>query len=291
MKEKVAVLGLGTMGMGMARNLLKAGVPLAVYNRTADKASPLSGAGARIAKTPAEASSDADIVLSMLSDDDASRAAWLGENGALMAMREGAVLIECSTVSPAWVAALHAKAGAQGIRMLDAPVTGSRVQAEAGQLVFLAGGERDTLDQVRPVLEIMGRQVLHLGPVGSGTQLKLINNFLCGVQVVSFAEALAWIERSGLERGAALEFLKGAAPGSPLLSAMAERMTERTYEVNFLLRLMAKDLRYAQLAAASFGIPLATAEAPEAAFNKAQQQGYANQDMSAVVEVLREPNS
>jgi 3-hydroxyisobutyrate dehydrogenase len=133
----------------------------------------------------------------------------------------------------------------------------------------------------------MSKEILHLGPVGSGAQLKLINNFLCGVQVTSFAEALAWIERTDLKRDAAIEFLKKGAPGSGIVTAMADRMTQRTYEVNFLLRLMAKDLRYAHAAAAQRGVELSMAEPAEAMFSKAQQQGEGDKDMSAVVEVLR----
>jgi 3-hydroxyisobutyrate dehydrogenase len=133
----------------------------------------------------------------------------------------------------------------------------------------------------------MSKEILHLGPVGSGAQLKLINNFLCAVQMTSFAEALAWMERTGLQREAALEFLKKGAPGSGIVSAMADRMTRRTYEVNFLLRLMAKDVRYAQAAAAERGVQLSTAKPAEAMLQKAEQLGHGSQDMSAVVEVVR----
>jgi 3-hydroxyisobutyrate dehydrogenase len=161
------------------------------------------------------------------------------------------------------------------------------VQAESGQLVFLAGADDDTLVAALPVLRSMSREVLHLGPVGCGAQLKLINNFLCGVQVASFAEALAWIERTELNRETAVDFLKRGAPGSGILNTMADRMTEGKYEVNFLLRLMAKDLRYAQAAAAERGVRLSTGESAEQLFAAAQQQGHGDQDMSAVVEVVR----
>jgi 3-hydroxyisobutyrate dehydrogenase len=129
--------------------------------------------------------------------------------------------------------------------------------------------------------------VVHLGAIGCGAQLKLINNFLCGVQVASFAEALAWIERTDLNRDAALAFLKKGAPGSGILSAMADRMTQRKYEVNFLLRLMAKDMRYAKAAAAQLGVELTTEEPVERLFEKAKQHGQADKDMSAVAEVVR----
>lgn len=287
-KQRVALLGIGTMGRGMAANLLKAGFPLTVYNRTREKAEPLAAQGATIANTPAEAAKGADVVISILADDTASRAAWLGENGALDAMAAGSTVVECGTLSPGWIAELAQQTRQRNIGLVEAPVTGSRPQAEAGQLTFLCGAEAATLDAVRPVLEVMSKAVVHLGPVGSGGQMKLINNFLCGVQVASFAEALAWIERTNLNREQALEMLKTGAPGSGIFNAMSDRMTARTYEVNFLLRLLNKDLRYAQTAAAEHGVTLTTAAVTEQMFDKAEQQGLGEKDMSAVVEVLRD---
>lgn len=286
-KPKVALLGLGTMGRGMGMNLLKAGFPLAVYNRTRVRAEPLAAAGASVADTPAIAARAADVVIAMLADDDASRTAWLGTDGALAAMPAESVVVECSTLSPDWVAELYEAARNRGLHMVEAPVTGSRAQAEAGQLNLLAGADAETLETVTPVLRSVSRQILHLGPVGSGAQLKLINNFLCAVQMTSFAEALAWMERTGLHREAALEFLKKGAPGSGIVSTMADRMTQCTYEVNFLLRLMAKDLRYAKAAAAQLGVELSMANPAAALLQKAEQQGHGEQDMSAVVEVVR----
>jgi len=287
-KQKVALLGIGTMGRGMAANLLKAGFPLTVYNRTREKAEPLAAQGATIANTPAEAAKGADVVISILADDTASRAAWLGDSGALAAMSSGSTVIECGTLSPEWIAELDAKTKTKGIGLVEAPVTGSRPQAEVGQLTFLCGTEADTLEKVRPVLEVMSKAIVHLGPAGSGGQLKLINNFLCAVQVASFAEALTWIERTNLNRAQALEMLKTGAPGSGIFNAMSDRMTARTYEVNFLLRLMNKDIRYAQAAAAEHGVTLTTAAVTEKLFNQAEQQGLGEKDMSAVVEVLRD---
>ena len=286
-KHQVALLGTGTMGSGMARNLRKAGFPLTVYNRTREKAELLAETGAQIADTPSRAVAGASVVLSMLADDVASREAWLGTNGALAAMQAGAVVVECGTVSPEWVNELHQQAEARGLKMMDAPVTGSRPQANAGELTFLAGADPTTLEAVRPVLESMSKSILHLGPVGSGALLKLINNFLCGVQVASFAEALAWVERSSLDRAQALDFLKNGAAGSGIFKAMSERMTARTYEVNFMLRLMEKDMRYAQQAAEAKDITLTTAACSNKLFERAESAGYGDRDMSAVVEVLR----
>jgi 3-hydroxyisobutyrate dehydrogenase len=287
MKPSIALLGLGTMGHGMAANLLKAGFPLTVWNRTRAKMEPLARAGATVADSPAHAANRAAIVIAMLADDEVSRAAWLGQDGALAGMPSGSIAVECSTLSPDWIRELHAAATHRGLRMAEAPVTGSRAQAEAGQLNFLVGADDQTLASVAPVLQCMSKEILHLGPVGSGAQLKLINNFLCAVQVTSFAEALAWMERTGLRLETALDFLKRGAPGSGILSAMSERMTRRTYEVNFLLRLMAKDLRYARAAASQLGIDIYSSSPALELFRKAEEQGLGEKDMSAVVEVVR----
>jgi 3-hydroxyisobutyrate dehydrogenase len=290
-KMPVALIGTGTMGGGMAANLLKAGFPLAVYNRTRAKAEPFAAQGARVADTPATAVKGARLVLSMLSDDDASREAWTGRDGALAAAEPGAILVECSTVSIAWVEELASFAQVRGLELLDAPVTGSRVQAEGGQLTFLAGGSEDALAAVRAPLEAMGKEIIHLGAVTSGAKMKLLNNFLCGVQVASLAEGMAWLERSGLDRDKALQVLKSGAPGSPLIATISARMTSEDYTVNFLLRLLSKDLAYAHAAAEHSGVELSTAANAQRLFDRAAAAGYGEKDMSAVVEVLRHPAS
>jgi 3-hydroxyisobutyrate dehydrogenase len=267
--------------------LLKAGYPVTVWNRTKAKAEALAQMGAKVADSPSNGAKDAAIVLAMLADDHASRAAWLGKDGALSSMSPHTIAVECSTLSPDWIRELHEAVTHSGLRMAEAPVTGSRLQAEAGQLNFLVGADDETVAAIAPVLQCMSKEIVHLGPVGSGTQLKLINNFLCAIQVTSFAEALAWIERSGLRPDTALDFLKRGAPGSGIVSAMSERMTRRTYEVNFLLRLMAKDLRYARAAARKLGVDLSLSSPAEQLFRKAEEQSLGEKDMSAVVEVVR----
>jgi 3-hydroxyisobutyrate dehydrogenase len=285
--KKVALLGLGTMGSGMGQNLLKAGFSLSVYNRTASKSLPLQSVGARVGNSPAEAVQDADVVISMLADDAASREIWLGQNGALQASRQGAILVESGTVTPAWIAELLSQATEHGVALLDAPVTGSRPQAEAGELTFLVGGGEDALNSAWPVLEAMSKKVIHVGPAGSGSRLKLINNFLCGVQLASLAEAIGWIERSGLNEEVALDALCNGAAGSPLLKTVSQRMRNREYQVNFLLRLLEKDLRYALEDAKQSGIPLHTVEAPIRLLEQARELGFGEKDMASVVEQFR----
>ncbi len=286
--EKIALMGLGTMGAGMALNLLKAGYPLAVYNRTRAKAERFAALGARIANTPAEAAKGAQVVISMLADDAASRGAWLERDGAFKTLAKDVILVESSTVSPAWIAELADHAKSAGGELIDAPVAGSRVQAEGGQLTFLTGGSEAAINAVTPIFLAMGKAVHHLGPIGSGAKLKLINNFLCGVQAASLAEGLAWLERSGLDCEKALEILKGGAPGSPLFAGLSSRMTSRDYTVNFSVKLLSKDLQYAHAAAAENGIDLTTAANARALFDRAVALGYGDQDISAVVEQFRE---
>jgi 3-hydroxyisobutyrate dehydrogenase len=287
MTQRVAILGLGTMGFGMATNLLTAGIPTTVWNRTRAKAEPLAAAGARIADTPADAARDADIILTMLADETASRTAWLGEHGALAAAKPNTILIESSTVTPEWIAELAAAASKRNLRFLDAPVTGSRMQAAAGQLSFLVGGDPSTLEEARPVLAAMSKEIVPVGPIGSGARLKLINNFLCGVQIASLAEAMVWIERGGLDRTQALRFLTTGAPGSPLLGVISARMAAQNYEVNFLLRLLQKDMNYAIADANTLNLDLRTARTAEARMAEAVTAGHGEQDMSAVVESVR----
>jgi 3-hydroxyisobutyrate dehydrogenase len=275
------------MGAGMASNLLKAGHALTVYNRTAAKAQALVSHGARLATTPAEAAKGASFVIGMLADDAASREVWVGTDGALGGVEKDAVLIESSTVSPTWIAELAELARHHETELLDAPVTGSRAQAAAGQLTFLAGGSDRALEAATPVLRAMSKDIVHLGPVGSGAKMKLINNFLCGVQVASLAEGLAWIERSGLDPRKALSILNAGAPASPLLAAISERMLNHSYAVNFLLTLMAKDMLYAQNEAATCDVKLTTAEVSRALFENAVAKGFGDQDMASVIEPLR----
>ena len=292
-RPRVALLGLGLMGAGMARRLLDAGFPLTVWNRTAAKATPLVEGGARLATSPRDAAEGAELVVSMVADDAASRALWLGvdgtgEDGALAGAAPGTVLIESSTVTPEWIAELAAAAERHGCALLDAPVTGSRTQAAAGALTFLVGGDAAAMARALPALTTMGVTVVHVGPTGSGALLKLVNNFLAGAQVAALAEAIALVERAGLDRDKALHLLTNGAPGSPAVKTLSARMTARDYTPNFHLALMAKDLGYAVRAAERHGVRLTSAATARDAFQRAVDAGLGERDFSAVIEPLRE---
>jgi len=271
----------------MARRLLGAGFPLSVFNRNPEKAAPLAAEGATIAASPREAASGASIAIGMVADDNASRSIWLGPDGALAGLAPGSVLIESSTLTVEWVRELAAAATASGCELLDAPVTGSKVQAGSGELSFLVGGSETALEQARPVLSAMAKSIVHVGPTGSGALLKLINNFLCGIQAVSTGEALALIENSGLDRAKAIEFLSGAAPGSPILKTMFARMTSGDFTPNFRMTLMAKDMDYAIKEGKRNGVALTTAALALSAFRQAMAAGHGDEDFAAVVSPIR----
>ena len=286
-ETRVALLGLGIMGTGMAGRLLDAGYPLSVYNRNPVKAQALLARGAELALSPRAAAAGASVVISMLSDVPVCRDVWLGRGEALVDAAPGTVLVESSTVTVEWIHELNQKAQEHGCELVDAPVTGSKVQAESGQLLFLAGGSDAALGKIDPILRAMGRDVVHVGPVGSGARLKLINNFLSASQIAALAEAMSLIERSGLNREKALQVLTEGAPGSPLVKLISGRMVAKQYEPHFLLRLMAKDLRYAVAEADLQALDLDMGRAALRVFEHAITAGQGEDDMSAVVEQFR----
>ncbi|MGC2402527.1 MAG: NAD(P)-dependent oxidoreductase [Acidobacteriaceae bacterium] len=286
-ETKIALLGLGLMGSGMAGRLLDAGYPLTIWNRTPGKTHALAQRGARVASSPRQAAAVSDVVISMLADVPVCRDVWLGRGEAILGAAPGKVLVESSTVTVEWIDELARAAKEQGCEVVDAPVTGSKPQAAAGQLLFLAGGSSPALEKINPVLKAMGRDVVHVGPSGSGARLKLINNFLSGSQVAALAEALSLIERSGLDIEKALGVLTEGAPGSPVVKLLSGRMTARQYEPNFALQLMAKDLRYAVNEADRFTLDLDTGRAALRVFEHAIAAGQGEEDMAAVVEQFR----
>ena len=288
-KPHIAILGLGTMGGGMAGRLLSAGFPLSVYNRNAERAKPFTERGASVASSPREAAAHAEIIISMVSDDVASREIWLGTNGALAGAKPGAVLIESSTLTVSWIKELATNAALRNCELLDAPVTGTKPHAESGQLLFLVGGSAKALDRARPVLSILGRDAIHLGATGSGALMKLINNFLAAVQAVSFGEALSLIEAGGLDQAKATSILTEGAPGSPILKRVAERVASGDFTPHFHLSLMAKDVTYAIEEGRRRHVNMQTAAAALSAFKQAVTSGLGERDFTAVVEAVGHP--
>jgi 3-hydroxyisobutyrate dehydrogenase len=225
--KTIAFIGLGTMGSAMAQNLLKAGFAVIVYNRTRDRALPLQDSGAEIADTPAAAAKRADVVFTMVTDDRASRSVWLGDEGILASAQPQAILIESSTVSPSWIRELSDLA--QGLRLLDAPVAGSKPQAIAKELMFLVGGDRETVAEAQPIFLAMGKSAVHFGEIGSGSLMKLISNLMIGVQVATLAEALNFAQSSGLDMAQVIQALSNGSGGSPVVRGKAAQISDRDF--------------------------------------------------------------
>ncbi len=285
---RVSVLGLGAMGSRMAGALLRAGHGVTVWNRTPGRADPLVAAGARLAGTPCDAVAEAEFALSMVRDDAAAREVWLAPaQGALAGMRRGALAVECSTVTPDWVRELDRACLEAGVACIDAPVAGSRPQAEAGQLIFLVGGEADAVARAEPVLQAMGSAIHHAGPIGSGAMVKLAVNALLGVQIAATAELIGWLGRSGADVGRAARIIAATPVASPAASAAAQGMLAGNFAPLFPVELVRKDLGYLADAAAAVraGVPMAAAAAE--VFARASDEGYGSEQGTAVVKLYR----
>jgi 3-hydroxyisobutyrate dehydrogenase len=285
-KPRVAILGLGIMGGGMATRLLSSGFPVSVYNRNRDKANTYAKLGAFVASTPREAAGKSEIVISMVADDVASRSTWLGEDGALAGAAAGSLLLESSTVSVDWVRELAAAAAKRNCEFLDAPVTGTKPHAAAGELFFMVGGSASGLERAKVVLSVLGREVVHLGPNGSGALLKLINNFVCGVQAATFAEAMSLVRASKLDLEKSVSVLGNSALASPLIKRMMASMAADDFTPNFPLKLMTKDIGYAMKEGEKLGQRLETASPALEVFKHAVDVGLGDQDFSAVLKAV-----
>lgn len=279
--KTVAVLGLGAMGSRMARRLIDAGMNVRLYNRSPGPAEHLSGGS--VAASPREAAEGTDIVMSVVTDDDAARAIWLHpERGALAGLGPHAIAVESSTVTPAWIETLDRAVRERGATLVDAPVVGSRPQAEAGQLVHLAGGSTEALATVAPVLAAIGQRVHHAGPVGHGTAMKLVVNALFGMQVAALAEMLGFATRSGIAEATALEILAGLPTTSPALVGIGAAIEAGKFDPMFPIALVAKDFRYATEAARALEARVPLTEATTRAFAAAVDAGLGEQNINAI---------
>lgn len=264
MKPTVGFIGLGLMGRPMVANLLKAGFPIVVWNRTASRAEELVKQGARLAGSPKEAAETADVLITILSDPPALEEVLWGDSGALQALRRGSTYLDSSTVSPALARRIATACTERGIKFLDAPVTGGTWGAEKGELIFMVGGEASSLSGVEPVLGAMGKRWFHLGGHGAGQTIKLAMNMILALQVHALAEALALVKGAGLQGEKLVEVLQSSMARAAVLDVKAPMLLKREYAPSFPLRLMHKDLGLALDLANQVGVALpATAAARE----------------------------
>jgi 3-hydroxyisobutyrate dehydrogenase len=256
MTERVGFIGLGIMGQGMARNLLKAGFPLRVWNRTASKAQPLIDEGAAAGASPADVAAHSDIVVTCVSDTPDVEAVLLGENGVIHGAKPGTLVVDCSTISPQVTREIAAKLAEQGIHMLDAPVSGGSEGAAKGTLSIMAGGEPDQFARAKPVLQAMGKTITHIGPVGTGQIVKLVNQVLVVGNCLAMCEALLLAQAGGVDLQKTFDAISQGAAGSWMFTNRAPQIMRRDWRPGFMIALQQKDLRLVLDAADELGVPL-----------------------------------
>jgi 3-hydroxyisobutyrate dehydrogenase-like beta-hydroxyacid dehydrogenase len=285
----VAFIGLGRMGHGMAGRYLDSGFTVAVWNRSKAKATDLVARGARWASSPADAADGADAIVTMVADDGASRAVWLGKDGAAETAKAGAVAIECSTVSYQHALDLGCDLRARGFVYIDSPVTGLPDAAAAGKLTLLVGAEPADLERARPFLTPLGTTIRHFGPVGSGTVYKLINNLMGAVQIASLAEGLAIAEQAGLDMALVADALATGAVASPQVIRHSKRMVARDFSgASFTASLRHKDAAYAVALAEKLLSEVPVSRSALAAYERAK--AYAPDDDEArMIEIVSRP--
>ena len=277
---KVAFLGLGAMGSRMAKNIVAAGFDLAVWNRSEAAGKTLEAAGARLVKSPKDAAEGADVVIAMLTDDKASESVW---TSALTGMKKDAVAVEMSTLTPAWVAELARRAEAAGVKLLDAPVSGSRPQAEAKALVIMTGGDAAAFEAAKPVLAAMGAPH-HVGPTGTGAVYKLAVNALLGIQIAAWAELIGFFEQNGVKADDAVALITTMSVSSPSGGGMAKWMVAGDHAPRFTNALLAKDFRYMQQTVAKTGGKTPVSDAAAGVFEAGAKQ-WGEENVTAVAKL------
>lgn len=285
-----AIVGTGRMGRAMARALSRHDITLVVQNRTRARAEAVAAElpDCTVAATPADAAEAADVVITMLADDDAVRTAFLGESGLAALARPGSVFVDMSTVLPDTITSVAPAVRARGAGILDAPVSGSVQLAESGTLTAMVGGEAADLERARPVLEAVARTILHIGPLGSGAAMKLALNAVIFAVNGGLAEALVLAEAAGIERSTAYDVIAASAVGSPFVGYKRAAFLEpETTPVGFSLELADKDLRLITAFAARLGIALPQSEVNRELVQAAASGGRAGRDFSSVASELR----
>jgi 3-hydroxyisobutyrate dehydrogenase/glyoxylate/succinic semialdehyde reductase len=286
MKMKIGFIGLGIMGSRMAANLQKHGYSLVVFNRTRAKAQPLIDNGATFADSPAKLAEQVDVLFTMLADPDAVEQAALGRNGFLSHLKPKALWIDCSSVNPSFSKKMAAEAARRDVHFIDAPVTGSAPVAAEGKLVFWVGADKADLEGIRPVLLCMGNKIVHAGGHGAGTSMKMVINLLLGTGMAAFAEAMALGQGLGISRKMLFDSLLGMPAVAPFLAGKRDKIDKGSYEAEFPLRWMQKDMHLASVSAYESGVAMPLTNAAKELYRFAMREGHASQDFSAIYDYL-----
>jgi 3-hydroxyisobutyrate dehydrogenase len=287
---KVAFIGMGTMGAPMAHNILKAGFALTVHNRTRERELPLAEAGAARAGSPAEAARGADVIISCVSDTPDVEAVVCGEAGVIHGAARGSIVVDMSTISPSATRRIAAALAAQGVQMIDAPVSGGSEGAQKATLSIMIGGEADAVAQVMPIFAAMGRTISHIGPIGSGQVTKAINQIVVAGTYWSVAEGLALGLKAGLDMEKVVTAVGSGAAGSWAMNNRSGNMIRNRYPLGFRVRLHRKDLQIALEVARELGVTLPVASFVEQAETGLMGRGFGDEDVSAIARAVREPS-
>jgi L-serine 3-dehydrogenase (NAD+) len=291
----IAFIGLGHMGLPMARNLLNAGFAVRVFDLVASAVHELASAGAHAASSAADAVSGASVVISMLPASQHVESLYLGDGGLLGSMAAGSLILECSTIAPESARKVHQAAANLGLAMLDAPVSGGTAGASAGTLTFMVGGDAAALEQARPILAAMGSNIFHAGADGAGQVAKVCNNQLLAVLMIGTAEAMALGVANGLEPKVLAEIMRQSSGGNwalekynPWPGLMPSAPASHEYRGGFMSELMAKDLGLAQQAAQSTGSSTPMGALALQLYRLLLKQGQGKQDFSAIQKLFVE---
>lgn len=284
----IGFIGLGTMGSPMAANLLRKGFAVAVYNRTPGKADELLKLGASAASSPLEAAAQANVVVTIISNDSAVEEVYYGEQGILAGLKPGSTVIDSSTISPALAKRLAADVAARGSSFLDAPVTGSKDGAIAGTLLFMVGGSKETIEANRDVFLAMGREIIHMGESGSGATAKLGHNAIVGINAAALIEGMAIAAKGGLDMPSFLRVVQGGGAASKQADLKGSKILSGDYSVQFSLALMLKDLKLGSVLSDGLGVPTPMLEAAKSLFQAGQAKGYGEEDLAALARVYEE---
>ncbi len=286
MTETIGFIGLGIMGQGMARNLLKAGFPLVVWNRTASKMTPLVEAGARAADNPAHLASQSDIIITCVSDTPDVEAVILGEEGVIHGARPGSLVIDMSTISPTATRTIAARLAEKGVHMLDAPISGGSEGAAQGTLSIMVGGDEADVQRAMPALQAMGQRITHVGGHGAGQTVKLMNQILVVGNALAISEAFLFGQAAGVDLEKALQAVEAGAAGSWMLSHRGPQILKRDWRPGFTIDLQQKDLRLVLGAADDFGTPALATSLVFQLYRTLQAQGLGHEGNHALVKAL-----
>jgi len=285
-KEKIGFAGMGIMGCPMALNLLKAGYPLMVYNRSPDKKKPALEAGALGAADPLDLALWADVIILMLTGPDAVDDLLYGEKGLFVERSSLKTLINMSTVPSSYTRSLAGELAGHGIAFIDAPVSGSKKPAEDASLVILAGGNKDLADRYEPLFLSLGKKVVYCGEAGQGSEMKVAVNLLLAIMMEGLCEASNLAERNGLSLSTFLDVVQSGALHCPLFSAKGEMLKTRDYAPEFPLKHLLKDLRFALCSADTSGVPIPAGHAVYQLYRQGAGRGLGDRDFAAVKKIL-----